>query len=182
MTWQANSSYAGRQGNRAGERFMRLRLFDRIRRLAHSRRPRAEATPGASGAQGRHRRDRSRGPAPAGPPAELAHTAAPWPGGSAAPQAPFPPGAPAGPADRAPAGRPPSGQAPGGQAPPDRASAERTGAGPGPSAHGPRRGAGPPPPAMRAGAARARIREAPQEAAGPVSAAPAPRARWQETA
>jgi hypothetical protein len=35
---------------------------------------------------------------------------------------------------------------------------------------------------MRAGAARARIRAAPQEAAGPVSAAPAPRARWQETA
>ena len=35
---------------------------------------------------------------------------------------------------------------------------------------------------MRAGAARARIREAPQEAARPVSAAPAPRARWQETA
>src|SRR5580704_11049823 len=142
MTWRVNSSYAGRQGNRAGERFMRLRLFDRIRRLAHFRRPRAEATPGVSGAQGRHRRDRSRGPAPARPPAELAHTAAPWPGGSAAPQAPFPPGAPA---------------------------------------PGPRQGAGPPP-AMRAGAARARIREAPQEAAGPVAAAPAPRARWQETA
>ena len=35
---------------------MRLRLFDRIRRLAHSRRPPAEATPGTSGAQGRHRR------------------------------------------------------------------------------------------------------------------------------
>ena len=35
---------------------------------------------------------------------------------------------------------------------------------------------------MRAGAARARIREAPQEAAGPVAAAPAPQARWQETA
>src|SRR4029077_14356808 len=42
-------------------------------------------------------------------------------------------------------------------------------------------GGGGPPPAMRAGAARARIREAPQEA-GPIAAAPAPRARWQETA
>ena len=131
---------------------MRLRLFDRIRRLAHSRRPSAEATPGASGAQGRHRRGRRRGPAsgpaPAGPPAELAHTASPWPGGSPAPQAPFPPGVPAG---------------------------------PGPPAPGPGRRAGSPP-AMRAGPARARIREAPQEAAGPVAAAPAPRARWQETA
>src|SRR6266700_578730 len=79
-------------GNRAGERFMRLRLFDRIRRLAQSRRPRAEATLGASGVQGRHRRDRRRGPAPSGPPAELAHTATPWPGGSPAPPAPFSPG------------------------------------------------------------------------------------------
>jgi hypothetical protein len=159
---------------------MRLRLFDRIRWLARSRRHPAEATPGASGAQGRHRRGRRRGPAPAGPPAEVAHTAAPWPGGSPAPQAPFPPHAPAGPADRAPAGRPPSGRAHVDQAPPDRAPAERTGSGPGPPAPGPRRGAGSPP-ATRAGAARARIREAPQEA-GPVAAAPAPQARWQETA
>ena len=35
---------------------------------------------------------------------------------------------------------------------------------------------------MRAGAARARIREAPPQATGPVSAAPAVQARWQETA
>jgi hypothetical protein len=34
---------------------------------------------------------------------------------------------------------------------------------------------------MRAGAARARIREAPQEAARPVPAVPAPQAHWQET-
>jgi hypothetical protein len=163
---------------------MRLRLFDRIRRLAHPRRPPAEATPGTSGVQGRHRRSRRRGPAlgpaPGGPPAELAHTAAPWPGGSPAPQAPFPPDTPAGPADQAPAGRIPGGPAPANQAPADRASAGRTGAGPDPPARGPRRGAGPP--AVRAGAGRARIREAPQEAAAPVPAAPAPRARWQETA
>src|SRR5213082_4022030 len=149
MTWRANSSYAGRQGNRAGERYMRLRLFDRIRRLAHSRRPPAEATPGVSGVQGRHRRDRRRGPAPSGPPAELAHTATPWPGGSPAPQAPFSPGgapprsADPAPADRAPTGRAPTGRAPADRAPADRPAAERTGAGSGPSAPGPRRGTGP---------------------------------------
>ena len=161
---------------------MRLRLFDRIRRLARSRRPPAEAAPGVSGAQGRHRRSRRRGPAtvagplglhdgpdpaharpagppdgpaPGGPPAELTHTAAPWPGGSLAPEAPGPPGTAARPADPAPAG-------------------------PGPPPPGPRRGAAPP--AVRAGSARARIREAPAQAAGPVPAAPAPQARWQETA
>ena len=153
---------------------MRLRLFDRIRRLAQSRRPRAEATLGASGVQGRHRRDRRRGPAPSGPPAELAHTATPWPGGSPAPPAPFSPGgAPARPVDPAPADR-----ATAGRAPADRSAAVRTGAGSGPSAPGPRRGTGPP--GVRAGAARARIREAPAEAARPIPAAPAPQARWQE--
>src|SRR6266540_2888468 len=113
MTWRGDSSYAGGQGNRAGERYMRLRLFDRIRRLAHSRRPPVEATPGVSGVQGRHRRSGRRRPAPGGPA--------------------------------------PGGPAPGG------------------------------PPALRAGAARARIRETPQEAARPVPAAPAPQAHWQET-
>ena len=44
---------------------MRLRLFDRIRRLAHFRRSPAETAPGASGAQGRHRRHRRGGPATA---------------------------------------------------------------------------------------------------------------------
>jgi hypothetical protein len=147
---------------------MRLRLFDRIRRLARSRRPPAEAAPGVSGAQGRHRRRRrghapvpgplsphggpdpargrppgpAGGPAPGGPPAEIAHTTTPRPGGSPEPQAPFPPP---------------------GQPPP-----------------GPRQGAGPP--AVRAGAAKARVREAPPPATGPVPAAPAVRARWQETA
>lgn len=133
---------------------MRLRLFDRIRRLVHPRRPAIEAVPGVSGAQGRHRRGRppvpTGGPAPSGPPAglahtELAHTDAPWPGGSPAPEAPFPPAAPPPrPADPAPAGR-----------------------GPG---------------AVRSGAARARIKEAPAPATGPVQAAPALRARGPETA
>ena len=49
VTWRANSTYPGRQGNRAGERYMRLRLFDRIRRLAQSRRPPAETVPAVSG-------------------------------------------------------------------------------------------------------------------------------------
>ena len=44
---------------------MRLRLFDRIRRLAHFRRPPAGTASGVSGAQGRHRRGRRRGPATA---------------------------------------------------------------------------------------------------------------------
>jgi hypothetical protein len=138
---------------------MRLRLFDRIRRLAHSRRPPAEAVPGVSGAQGRHRR-RRRGPAPAsgppsphgapgGPPAELAHTGAPRPGGSPAADATFPPTPPPRPARTGPAG--------GGAAP----------AGPG---------------AVRAGAARARIKDAPPQAASPVPAAPALRAHGQEAA
>ena len=142
---------------------MRLRLFDRIRRLAHSRRSPVEAA-GASGVQGRHRRSGRRrpapggpasgGPAPGGPPTELAHTAAPWPGGPPAGQAPLPSGSPAGLADLAPPDRAP-------QAPAAPVSA-------GPSA-------------LRAGGARARIRDAPQETAQPAPAAPAAQARWQET-
>src|SRR6185312_7198141 len=209
MTWRGNSSYAGGQGNRAGERFLRLRLFDRIRRLAHSRRSPVEAA-GASGVQGRHRRSGRRGPAPVGPasggpapggpPTELAHTAAPWPGGPPAGQAPLPSGSPAAladlaPPDRAPrAPRAPAAPVSGSQPPDSRLPAERTGAGPGPPASGPpasepsasgppaprsRRGAGPS--ALRAGGARARIRDAPQETAQPAPAAPATQARWQET-
>jgi len=140
---------------------MRLRLFDRIRRLAHSRRPPAEGTLGVSGAQGRHRRGRPRGPTPGRPPAELAHTGAAWPGGSPAAGASFPPDTPSTPADPFPAGR--TSTAP-----------------PGHRAPSPRRGASPP--AVRTGGARARIREAPQEAARPMPAAAAPQARWQETA
>jgi len=140
---------------------MRLRLFDRIRRLAHFRRPRAGTASGVPGAQGRHRRDRradATAPGPPGFPGELAHTAAPWPGGPPAAEAPFAPGAPAA------AGGPAAVR-------PDHRAA------------GPRGGSGAP--AVRAGAARARIREAPpdaatSEAAMPVPAAPAPRARWLE--
>ena len=108
---------------------MRLRLFDRIRRLAPFRRSQDELTAGVSGAQGRHRRGRpapaapgspslpgapdsasgldpARGhapasgqwPAPGGPPCELAHTASPWPGSSPVPEAPHPPTAPGDPA------------------------------------------------------------------------------------
>ena len=173
---------------------MRLRLFDRIRRLAHSRRPAAETAPGISNAQGRHRRSRRRGPgtapsspdnwdgpdpargrapvtadrsAPGGPPAELAHTAAPWPGGPAVAEAPFPPGFPAGTGD------------PTGARPDQRGAATGWEVGTRRDA-GTRRATGTP--VVRAGAGRARIREAPSEAAPPVSAAPGPQARWQETA
>src|SRR5690348_311380 len=167
MTWRGNSSYAGGQGNRAGERFMRLRLFDRIRRLAHSRRSPVEAA-GASGVQGRHRRNGRRRPAPGGPPTELAHTAAPWPGGPPAGQAPLPSGSPVGLADLAPPDRAPAVRVSDSQPPDGRLPAERTGAGPGPPASGPpapRPGRGSGPSALRAGVARARIREAPQEVA-----------------
>jgi hypothetical protein len=173
---------------------MRLRLFDRIRWLAHPRRSAADSA-GASGAQGRHRRGR-RGPAtapappsipggpdshggpdparghapasgewspPGGPPGELAHTASPWPDGSPVSQAPVAPGRPA---------------APGGPAG-SRADHQLGGT---------RGDAGAS--AVRAGSARARIREAPPdaaavglgEAARPVPAAPGARTRWYETA
>ena len=151
---------------------MRLWLFDRIRRLAHSRRPPADAA-GVSGAQGRHRRGRPPGPATdpgsvsfpggPGPPGELAHTAAPWPDSSPVPGEPVARGTPAAPGD--PAGW--------------RAD---------PRVSGTRRDAGAP--AVRAGSARARIRAAPQDAAtvglggaaGPVPAAPGPRTRRYEAA
>ena len=179
---------------------MRLRLFDRIRWLAHPRRPPADSA-GASGVQGRHRRGRRRGPAtapaspsfpggsgfpggpgshggpdparghapasgewspPGGPPGELAHTASPWPDSSPVSEAP---GTPAAPGARGPAGSRADHRLGG-----TRRDAEAS--------------------AVRAGAARARIREAPQdaaavglgEAARPVPAAPGPRTRWYETA
>jgi hypothetical protein len=124
---------------------MRLRLFDRIRRLVHRRRPPADTLPGA---QGRHRRgpaaapgslsfpaepDRSRVPGPG--PRELARTTAPPPGG-----------------------------------PPPRPDQRATGT-----------RAGPGVPAMRVGAARARIREAPKNAAA-APALPESRARWHQAA
>jgi hypothetical protein len=167
---------------------MRLRLFDRIRRLVPFRRPAADPAAGVSGAQGRHRRgsatapgspgssdglsspggpDPARGHAPTsgdGPgPGELAHVASPWPGDSPASQTPFAPGIPAPPGDPA-------------------------GPRPGHRATGTRRGAGGS--AVRAGGARARVREAPEDAAAvgvsgtaaPVPAGPGARARWYETA
>jgi hypothetical protein len=160
---------------------MRLWLFDRIRRLAPSRRRAADPASGVSGAQGRHRRGRRHGPATApgslgspggpgshggpGPPGEVAHVASPWPGGSPVSdgspvsEAPFAPGTPA-------AG------GPAGPRPDHRATGTRRGGGAS---------------AVRTGGARARVRAAPQDAAAaeataPVAAAPSPRARWYETA
>jgi hypothetical protein len=109
---------------------MRLRLFDRIRRLA---RPRRSAAAAGNGAQGRHRRGPERGSARSTPPAA-------WPGPSG------PQGTVADPAAPAPHGRP----------------------GPGaPFAHDPPPGTSrfTGPPAVRVGGARARVREAPDEAA-----------------
>jgi len=169
---------------------MRLRLFDRIRRLVPFRRPPAETASGGSGAQGRHRRGRRRGPAaapgspgspgfpggpdlarghapgsgewtaPDRPPGELAHTASPWPGGSPISEAPVAPAA---------AGHPAGSRAD------DRVSGTRRDAGAS---------------AVRSGAARARIREAPAdaaavglgEAARPVSAAPSTQTHRYESA
>ncbi len=174
---------------------MRLRLFDRIRWLAHPRRPPADPA-GASDVQGKHRRGRRRGPAtapaspsfpggpgsqggpdpvrghapasgewsrPGGPPGELAHTASPWPDSSPVSEAP---GTPAASGARGPAASRADHRLGG-----TRRDAEAS--------------------AVRAGAARARIRGAPQdaaavglgEAARPVpAAAPGPRTRWYETA
>jgi hypothetical protein len=151
---------------------MRLGLFDRIRRLARSRRPKAGPASGASGTQGRHRRGRRRGPAvppPAPVPGSPGFPGPESPGGAelARDVAPGPASGPGGP------GSPPADRVP-------PASWSRREAGPS------RREAGPP--SVRSGAARARIREAPAdaaalgagEAARPVPAASGPRARWAE--
>jgi hypothetical protein len=152
---------------------MRLGLFDRIRRIARFRR--APADP-ASSAQGKHRRGSPREPAVApgppgrpagqaasgGPPGELAHSAAPWPVAPPPAATPFTPVTPP--------------------------RTDLAGPGPGHRTPGTRRGADAT--AARAGAARVRIRQAPQDAASldagqdarPASVAPAPRARWHETA
>jgi len=153
---------------------MRLRLFDRIRRLARFRRPQADP---ALGAQGRHRRGSPREPvavpgsqilpvghgASGGPPGELTHTAAPWPVAPPPAEPSFTPATPAARTDLA-------GPRPGHRAPGTRRLGGES--------------------AARAASARVRIREAPQDAAAvgadaaatPVSAAPAPRTRWHETA
>jgi hypothetical protein len=181
---------------------MRLGLFDRIRRLARSRRPVAGTAPGVSGTQGRHRRGRRRDPG--APPA-------PGPGSPSAPD----PGSSGGmdpvrdhaagyraagddaaggrpgfggpPADPAQAATWPDGsEVPGTQAPAVSGEPDRTR--PGHRVAGNRREAGSP--AVRAGAARARIREAPAdaaaigagEAARPVASASGQRTRRYETA
>jgi len=148
---------------------MRLRLFDRIRRLTHRRRP--SMPPGSEssgGAQGRHRRGQ-RGESPPAPSAvTLSRHGSPataeWPTSSAPPATLTPPSrpAPGSPSLAGPDGFPPSGAS-----------------------------LAPRPPAAGAGAARARIREAPQDAAPvgvdaaarPAPARPyAPRPHWYEAA
>ncbi len=118
---------------------MRLGLFDRIRRLAHSRRSAATA---GSPQQGRHRKGhqgtRSHGVPPApeewpAPREALLGTTARAPDGGPGPGGSFRHGGPPAPAPRAPGA-----------------------------------------PAVRAGAARARVREAPDAAAMGMSAAPSP--------
>jgi hypothetical protein len=148
---------------------MRLRLFDRIRRLTHRRRP--SMPPGSEssgGAQGRHRRGQ-RGEFPPAPSAvTLSRHGSPataeWPTSSAPPATLTPPSrpAPGSPSLAGPDGFSPSGAS-----------------------------LAPRPPAAGAGAARARIREAPQDAAPvgvdaaarPAPARPyAPRPHWYEAA
>jgi hypothetical protein len=176
---------------------MRLTLFDRIRRLTRSRKPAAGTAPGASGTQGRHRRGRRRGPSvpPAPAPGSLSFPEPESPGGmdtardgaaGAQPPAGVSPADPARaaapwligpPGPGTPAGRP----APTGSGEPAGTRADRRAA-------GTHRGAGSP--AVRAGAARARIREAPAdaapvgvgEAARPVPVAADHRAHWHEAA
>ena len=134
---------------------MRLRLFDRIRRLAH---PRRSATAAGNGAQGRHRRGPQRGSARGTPPGP-----AEWPGPSG-PQATL-----VGPVASQPDGRPGPAASFAQDRPPGR-----------PGLTGP--------PATRVGSARARVREAPDEAAAPglgeaaaqVPAARGRRAEWYD--
>lgn len=148
---------------------MRLRLFDRIRRLAHRRRPATEAGADASGAQGRHRRGQRR--EPPGPPAfgdpspRRSPAAGDWstPAGRTATltQASRPDDSPrSGPARSGPARSGPQGYPPA-AAPfaPDAPAAPSRARGPAPGSR--RSGSA----AERAGAARARIREAPADAA-----------------
>jgi hypothetical protein len=142
---------------------MRLGLFDRIRRLARSHRPKAGTAPGGSGTQGRHRRGRRRGPAVPAVPPPPAPGSVSFPGPESPSGADLARGGTTGPVPR-----------PGGP------SADWAPAAPRPAG----------PPSMRAGAARARIREAPPdaaaigagEAARPVAAASGPRGRWSEAA
>jgi hypothetical protein len=134
---------------------MRLRLFDRIRRLVHPRRPTAETVSEVSGPQGRHRRGQRRGsPDPSDPARSLAPAQDRSPGNGEW-------SAPGGPPEMFTRTASPL---------PDGSPVSAT--------------------AVRAGSARARIREAPQdasavgaaEAARPSPAAPGPRPHWHEAA
>src|ERR1700722_12926560 len=161
---------------------MRLRLFDRVRRLTH-RTPLSETGPAASGAQGRHRRAKRRSPAepvrPIGMTAGSAESAGASPGLSPAPEEwftagePTAPGAwPVAPPDGSPVAEVPS--APGPPAVPSlplihpplgsAGHPGSTGAVPEPGSRRPSRAHGPS--AVRAGSARAQIREAPPDAVG----------------
>jgi hypothetical protein len=171
---------------------MRLRLFDRIRRLAHFRRPSAEAASGVSGAQGRHRRGRRLGPAtapgspgfPSGPGSasgtDPARGHAPASGEWSAPGGP--------PGEVAHTASPWPGSSPISEAPVASAPGGPAGTWADHRVSGTRRDAGAS--AVRSGTARARIREAPAdatavglgEAARPVPAAPGRTKRWYETA
>jgi hypothetical protein len=175
---------------------MRLGLFDRIRRLVH-RQPAADA---AAGAQGRHRRGQQQGsPGPAQPPGSAQQgpaqqgPAAGWPAGGPQTGDWTTPGESAGPpATYAWPGSPPDGS-PVAEAPPGTATGHLAPAGDGGVTwvapdHGSRRPGRRDGPAVRAGSGRARIREAPQDAAAAgvdeaarPAAAPSPRPHWHET-
>lgn len=137
---------------------MRLRFLDRLRRLTR-RRPAMDAVPPASEPHGRHRRAHRQS---AGPPAESRVGAAESAGPPAAAGWPAP-GESLAPLP------PPASPPPDGSPVAETSLAPRT-------------------PAVRAGSARARIREAPQDAVGfgevarPAPAAPSPRTHWHEAA
>jgi hypothetical protein len=140
---------------------MRLRLFDRIRRLAHRRRPENETAPGV---QGRHRRAQgSAAEAPLGRSIPADPATSPGPSRSASPAGDFAPAGEGWPTRAAESDWPAPARDWPGSAGDWPASAG------GAATHGwPSSGA----PAVRAGAARARIREAPP-GAGDVASAPA---------
>jgi len=172
---------------------MRLRLFDRIRHLVH-RKPVADA---ASGAQGKHRRgqqhgppERAQPPGPIEPPAPSSDwpaagpETADWtmPGESPGPPATY--AWPTSPPDGSPVAAAPPGTATGHRAPAGESGA--TWVAPDPGSRRPSRTHDGP--AVRTGSGRARIREAPQdaaaagvdEAARPAAGPPGPRPHWHE--
>ncbi len=137
---------------------MRLRFLDRLRRLIR-RRPAMDAVPAASEPHGRHRRAHRQS---AAPPAESRSGPAESAGPPAAADWPAP-------GESLTPLPPPASTPPDGSPVAETSLAPRT-------------------PAVRAGSARARIREAPQDAVGfgevarPAPAAPSPRTHWHEAA